>query len=368
MPDAYARVRPLLFRLPAERAHRLALCAVAAGLDRLLLSRAQGPTPPILAQSLWGREFPSPIGLAAGFDKNGRVADHVRRWGFGFVEVGTVTPRPQPGNPKPRLFRLTEDRAIINRMGFDSEGLAAVVRRLARRRRPGVLGVNLGKNRDTVDDAADYEDGIRGIAGLADYVVINVSSPNTPGLRDLQRRTRLETLLCRLIAARNASAPRTPLLLKIAPDLSQEECRDIAEAACAAGINGLVVGNTTVARPAGLKSRNASEAGGLSGRPLFARSTALLAEMHRLTEGRLPLVGVGGIADAADAYAKIRAGASLVQIYTALVFSGPALIRRIERELAGLLRADGFGSIVEAVGAANRSSTPPPARRAKAAA
>ncbi len=368
MPDAYALVRPLLFRLPAERAHRLALGAVEARLDRLLLGRTPRPAPPILAQSLWGREFPNPIGLAAGFDKNARVADHLRRWGFGFVEIGTVTPRPQPGNPPPRLYRLTEDRAIVNRMGFDSDGLAAVVRRLARRRQPGVLGVNLGTNRDTADAAADYEAGIRGAAGLADYLVVNVSSPNTPGLRDWQRRARLEALLGRLIVARNATAPRSPLLLKIAPDLSRAERRDIAEVACATGIDGLVVANTTVARPAGLESRHASEAGGLSGRPLFAPSTALLAEMHRLTEGRLPLIGVGGIADAADAYAKIRAGASLVQLYTALVFSGPALIRRIERDLARLLRADGFGSIVEAVGAANRPSAPPPAPRATAAA
>jgi dihydroorotate dehydrogenase len=368
MPDAYALVRPLLIRLPAERAHRLALCAVEAGLDRLLLGRAQRPAPPVLAQSLWGREFPSPIGLAAGFDKNGRVADAVRRWGFGFVEVGTVTPRPQPGNPRPRLFRLAEDQALVNRMGFDSDGLAAVVRRLARTRQRGILGINLGKNRDTADAAADYETGIRGTVGLADYVVVNVSSPNTPGLRDLQRRARLEALLSRLIAARDATGLRTPLLLKIAPDLNAQERRDIAEVACAAGIDGLVVANTTVARPAGLKSRHASEAGGLSGRPLFDLSTAVLAEMHRLTEGRLPLIGVGGIADAADAYAKIRAGASLVQMYTALVFSGPALIRRIERELARLLQAEGFGSIVEAVGAANRSGAPPPPARAMAGA
>jgi dihydroorotate dehydrogenase len=367
LPDAYALVRPLLFQLPAERAHRLALSAIAAGLDRLLLDRPPRPDPPILAQSLWGREFRNPIGLAAGFDKNARVADRLRRWGFGFVEVGTVTPRPQPGNPKPRLFRLTEDRAIVNRMGFDGDGLAAVLRRLARRRYPGVLGVNLGKNRDTADDAADYEAGIRDIASLADYLVINVSSPNTPGLRDLQRGARLDELLRRLIAARDATAPRTPLLLKIAPDLGPEECGDIAEAACAAGIDGLVVGNTTVARSAALKSRCASEAGGLSGRPLFAASTALLAEMHRLTEGRLPLIGVGGVADAGDAYAKIRAGASLVQLYTALVFSGPALIGRLVRDLARLLRADGFGSIVEAVGADNRPSAPT-APRATAAA
>jgi dihydroorotate dehydrogenase len=353
MPEAYALVRPLLFRLPAERAHGLALRAVAAGLDRLLLGRAPRPTPPILKQSLWGREFPNPIGLAAGFDKNARVADQVRRWGFGFVEIGTVTPRPQPGNPKPRLFRLTEDRAIVNRMGFDSDGLDAVARRLARRQSRGILGVNLGKNRDTADAAADYEAGIRATAGLTDYLVINVSSPNTPGLRDLQRRALLAALLDRLIKARDATGRRTPLLLKIAPDLGAQERRDIAEDACRMGIDGLVIANTTVARPPGLGSRHAAEAGGLSGRPLFAPSTALLAEMHRLTRGRLPLIGVGGVADAGDAYAKIRAGASLVQIYTALVFSGPALVRRIESELALLLRADGFGAIGAAVGAAN---------------
>src|SRR5262249_31609000 len=327
--------------------------------DRLLLDRS---SPPILAQSLWGLEFPNPIGLAAGFDKNARVADRVRRWGFGFVEAGTVTPRPQTGNPMPRLFLLAEDGAIVNRVGFANDGLDAIVRRLARRRDRGVLGVNLGKNRDTAEDAADYEAGIRATAGVADYVVVNVSSPNTPGLRDLQRRARLGALLCRLIAVRDAATPRGPLLLKIAPDLGRVECCDIAEVACAIGIDGLVVANTTLAGPAGLAGRDASEAGGLSGRPLFAPSTALLAEMHRLTEGRLPLIGVGGVADAADAYAKIRAGASLVQLYTALVFSGPALIGRIVRDLALLLRADGFGSIVEAVGADNRPSAPPAPR------
>jgi dihydroorotate dehydrogenase len=354
MPAAYTLVRPLLFGLPAERAHGLALRAVAAGLDRLLLGRAPRPAPPILKQSLWGLEFPNPIGLAAGFDKNARVADRVRRWGFGFVEIGTVTPRPQGGNPMPRLFRLTEDAAIINRMGFNSDGLDAVTRRLARLQSRGVLGLNLGLNRDSADAAVDYEAGIRGTAGLADYVVVNVSSPNTPGLRELQLRARLEALLDRLIAARDATGLHTPLLLKIAPDLGAQERRDIAEVARAMGIDGLVVANTTIARPPGLSSRHAAEAGGLSGRPLFAQSTALLAEMHRLTQGRLPLIGVGGVTDADAAYAKIRAGASLVQIYTALVFSGPALIRRIERELALLLQADGFASIVDAVGAGNR--------------
>jgi dihydroorotate dehydrogenase len=361
MPDVYALLRPLLFRLPVERAHGLALTAIATGVDRLLLEHRSPRPEPILAQCLWGLEFPNPIGLAAGFDKNARVAEAVRRWGFGFVEVGTVTPRRQRGNPKPRLFRLAEDAAIVNRMGFNNDGLECVAGRLARTKRHGVLGVNLGANRDSTDLAADYEAGIRRLGGLADYVVVNVSSPNTPGLRDLQRRARLEALLRRLTAARGAAAGRAALLLKIAPDLGPDERRDIADVALAAGIDGLVIANTTVDRPTGLKSRNASETGGLSGKPLFAPSTALLAEMHRLTGGHLPLVGVGGVADAGDAYVKIRAGASLVQIYTALVFSGPALVGRIGRDLAALLRADGFGSISAAVGAGMRPGTAPPA-------
>jgi dihydroorotate dehydrogenase len=357
-PDAYALVRPLLFRLPAERGHRLALWAIGQRLDRALLGR-QAPPQPILAQRVWGLAFPNPIGLAAGFDKNARVANAVRRWGFGFVEIGTVTPRPQPGTAKPRLFRLAEDAAIVNRMGFNSEGLDAVIGRLQQAPRRGILGLNLGKNADSSDAAADYEAGIRRTAGVADYVVVNVSSPNTPGLRDLQHRAVLGALLHRLIAARDATGLRTPLLLKIAPDLTLEERRDIAEVACATGIDGLIVANTTVGRPAGLLSRNASEAGGLSGRPLFAPSTALLADMFRLTEGRLPLIGVGGIAGGRDAYAKILSGASLVQLYTALVFSGPALIGRIERELAALLQADGFASVADAVGAAVRRGAKP---------
>jgi dihydroorotate dehydrogenase len=352
MTDGYARLRPLLFRLPAERAHGLALRAIEAGLDRFLLpARTRRPDPPSLSQGMWGLEFPNPIGLAAGFDKNARIADRVRRWGFGFVEVGTVTPRPQRGNPLPRLFRLAEDEAIVNRMGFNSDGLERVMRRLSQRRRPGILGLNLGANRDSADATADYEAGIRRTAGLVDYLVINVSSPNTPGLRDLQRRATLEALLRRLTAARDATGLRTPLLLKIAPDLGAAERCDVAEVACAAGIDGLIVANTTIERPPWLSSSHAGELGGLSGRPLFARSTALLAEMHRLTGGRLPLIGVGGVADARDAYAKIRAGASLVQVYTALIFSGPALIDRLKHDLALLLRADGFGSLAEAVGA-----------------
>lgn len=351
MLDLYPLIRPLLFRLPAESAHDLALKALESGLWRLI-SGTERPSPPELSQQVWGLDFPNPVGLAAGFDKDARVPQAMLQLGFGFVETGTVTPRPQRGNEKPRLFRLDEDRAVINRMGFNSGGIDAVIERLlSLSRPPGIIGVNIGKNRDSEDAAKDYEEGTGRLAPLADFLVVNISSPNTPGLRDLQRRANLESLLARLIAARAASRLRPPLLVKIAPDLSVEERVDIAEVSLAAGIDGLVIGNTTLARPTGLKSAAASEAGGLSGAPLLAPSTALLAEMYRLTGGRLPLVGVGGIASAEDAYAKIRAGASLVELYTALVFEGPALIRRIILGLARLLRRDGFARVNEAVGA-----------------
>jgi dihydroorotate dehydrogenase len=347
VPDFYPLVRPLLRALPPETAHRLTLMALAAGLA----GASRIPDPPELRQRLWGLDFPNPIGVAAGFDKDAHAPDALLRLGFGFVEEGTVTPRPQPGNPRPRVFRLEADGALINRMGFNSGGLNTVVRRLTERRRLGIVGVNLGKNRETSDAAADYIECVRRVAGLADYLVVNVSSPNTPGLRDLQARAVLDTLLRQLLAARDETGSRAPLLVKIAPDLSSEERRDIAAVALATQIDGIVVANTTVARPPGLRSAAAAETGGLSGRPLFEPSTALLAEMFRLTEGRLPLIGVGGVASAADAYAKIRAGASLVQLYTALVFAGPGLLGRIKSGLAALLRRDGFASVTEAVGA-----------------
>jgi dihydroorotate dehydrogenase len=356
VPDFYPLIRPVLRLLPAEAAHRLSIAALSAGLGGLLAGgSAVVPDPPILRQRLFGLDFPNPIGLAAGYDKDARVPDALLRLGFGFVEVGTVTPRPQRGNPKPRLFRLQEDRAVVNRMGFNSAGLDVVAARLARRHgRNGILGLNLGRNRESRDAAADYEEGIRRAGGLADYLVVNISSPNTPGLRELQRRAALAALLDRLRRALAESARSVPLLVKIAPDLAAGEREDIAEVALAAGIAGLVVANTTTARPPGLASRQAREAGGLSGAPLFAPSTALLADMYRLTGGRLPLIGVGGLASAADAYAKIRAGASLVQLYTALVFAGPAVVGRIKRGLAALLRRDGHADITAAVGAACR--------------
>jgi dihydroorotate dehydrogenase len=351
MPNLYPLIRPALRRLPSETAHELTLRALEIGGARLLGGYGkQGPDPPILAQRLWGLDFPNPVGLAAGFDKDARVPDAICRLGFGFVEVGTVTPRPQPGSPKPRLFRLEEDRAIINRMGFNSGGLDAFLDHLSRRKCSGIVGVNLGKNRDSGED--DYVEGILRTARIADYLVVNISSPNTPGLRDLQAGEVLGPLLSRLMAARKEAGSGTPLLVKIAPDLTQEKRCDIARTALDSGIDGLIISNTTIDRPSDLVNRCACETGGLSGRPLFVSSTALLANMYRLTQGRLPLIGVGGIASAADAYAKIRAGASLVQLYTALVFEGPDLVRRIKSGLAALLRDDGFASVAEAVGTA----------------
>jgi dihydroorotate dehydrogenase len=356
-PDLFSLLSPLLRSLPPEAAHRLTLPGLAAGIG----GSVTGSDPPILRQRLWGREFSNPIGLAAGFDKEARAPDALLRLGFGLVEVGTVTPRPQPGNPKPRVFRLAADGAVINRLGFNSGGLDRLIARLrARDRTVGIVGVNLGRNRDSADAVADYALGVRRAAPLADYLVVNVSSPNTPGLRDLQSRGALERLLHGVLAARAESGARPPLLVKVAPDLTPAESGDIAAVARAAGIDGIIVGNTTVARPEGLRSPAAREAGGLSGRPLFAPSTALLADFYRLTDGRLPLIGTGGVASAHDAYAKIRAGASLVQLYTALIFSGPALLREIKTGLATLLRRDGFACVADAVGAdhAKLATTP----------
>jgi dihydroorotate dehydrogenase len=351
MASLYSLISPALRRLPREAAHELTLRALEVGSRRFLhYSAAQEPDPPVLAQRLWGLDFGNPVGLAAGYDKDARVPDAMRRLGFGFVEVGTVTPRPQPGNPKPRVFLLDQDRAIINRLGFNSGGLDAVCDRLSRRVRSGVVGVNLGKNRDTEDASGDYAEGILRTAGLADYLVVNVSSPNTPGLRELQHRATLAALLHRLLESRGETGCRVPLLVKIAPDLTPQECKDVAQVALETGIDGLIVSNTTVERPPGLASRYAGEAGGLSGRPLFVPSTTLLADMYRLTRGRLPLIGVGGITSAGDAYAKIRSGASLVQLYTALVFAGPDLVTRIKSGLARLLQRDGFASVTGAIG------------------
>jgi dihydroorotate dehydrogenase len=346
----------LLGLLPPERAHRLTIRVLAAGLA----PRLRHHDDPILQTRLWGLTFPNPVGLAAGFDKDAEAVDALLGLGFGFVETGSVTPLPQPGNPRPRLFRLRRDGAVINRMGFNSKGADAAAARLALSRKgrgqlTGVLGINLGKNKDSADAAADYCTGVAKLGRYADYLVVNVSSPNTPGLRALQDAAPLRALLGAATAARgNLPGRAPPLLVKIAPDLAEEDLAALGEVALAAGIDGIIVSNTTVQRPAGLADPNARETGGLSGRPLFPIATAALGRVWRLTGGRLPLIGVGGIASGADAYEKIRQGASLVQLYTALVYQGPGLVGAIKRDLAARLRAEGFTSLADAVGSAHR--------------
>ncbi|MGB0671471.1 MAG: quinone-dependent dihydroorotate dehydrogenase [Rhodospirillales bacterium] len=345
--NLYPLVRPFVFLLDPEMAHGLSVWALKAGLVPV----APAPSDPCLAVNLWGMSFPGPVGLAAGFDKNAEVVDPLFDQGFGFVEVGTVTPQPQPGNPQPRLFRLVRDEAVVNRMGFNNDGLAAVlVRLIERRAKPGIVGVNLGKNKDQTDAIADYVKGVEFFAPIAGYLVVNVSSPNTPGLRALQGRESLQKLLDAVLQARSGAPRQPPLLLKIAPDLTEPDKADIAAVALSSGIDGLVVSNTTVARPDGLHAKQGAETGGLSGRPLFEPSTRLLADLYRLTEGRLPLIGVGGVDSAETAYAKIKNGASLVQVYSGMVFKGPDLAAQIHAGLPALLERDGFAHLSDAVG------------------
>ncbi|MBB3694334.1 quinone-dependent dihydroorotate dehydrogenase [Sphingomonas sp. BK580] len=330
--------------LPPERAHDVALGALARWGA---LGGPLGGAMPRLTTRVAGVDFPNPVGLAAGLDKDARAVAGLMRLGFGSVEVGTLTPRAQPGNPRPRLFRLTEDRAIINRMGFNNGGLAAgVARAAAARRHGGVLGINVGANKDAADRVADYVAGVSAAAPVAEYVTINVSSPNTPGLRDLQHGAALAELLAACVAARGT----TPLFLKVAPDLDAALVDSIARAALDAGVDALIVSNTTVSRPA-LHSAHAGEAGGLSGAPLRSLAAERLADFRRATGGALPLIAVGGIDSGAEAYARVRAGASLVQVYTALIYDGPRLPRRIVAELAACLARDGFASVADAVGA-----------------
>lgn len=348
--DLSRAVFPLLTRLDPERAHNLTIWALRNGFG----PERKDEDNPRLHQSLWGLDFPNPVGISAGFDKNAEVFDPLLRVGFGFVEVGTVTPRPQSGNPKPRLFRLREDGALINRMGFNNDGLDPVIARLSNRR-GGVVGVNIGINKDCTDAERDYALAAGRLAPLADYLVINVSSPNTPGLRALQDKSALRGLVRRVQTALRDSVPKPPpLLVKIAPDLTIEDERDIADVAMTLGLQGLIVSNTTIDRTTPLASPHGGEGGGLSGRPLFEQSTALLTRMYRMTEGTVPIIGVGGICTARDAYEKIRAGASLVQLYSALTLQGPTLLSEILDGLGELLAADGFESVADAVGAARR--------------
>ncbi|WP_333610547.1 quinone-dependent dihydroorotate dehydrogenase [Brevundimonas bullata] len=333
----------ILRQMDPETAHRLAIRAL-----QVTPLPAPGADDPILKTRIAGLEMANPVGLAAGLDKNGEALDGLSRLGFGAVECGSVTPRAQPGNPKPRLFRLSEDRAIINRMGFNNEGLEPFAARLAHRPKRTPIGANLGANKDTEDKAADYVAGLRRLAGLADYFTINISSPNTPGLRALQGREALDDLLGRINEARPTDG--APVFLKIAPDLIGEEIGMIVEASLAHGIDALIVSNTTLERPSTLKSSHAGEAGGLSGAPLKPFAQKALEAAAETAAGRLPLIAVGGIESGADAYARIRAGASAVQIYSALIYDGPGLVGAIKRDLAARLRAEGFAHISEAVG------------------
>jgi len=348
MTPAFASaLMPLMRGLDAETAHGVALRALSAGLA----GRDPGRDDPALATEALGLRFRNPIGLAAGFDKDAVAVLPLMRLGFGFVEAGTVTPRPQPGNPRPRLFRLSEDAAVINRMGFNNGGLDGYLARLRAlpAERSAVFGANVGINKEGADPERDYPALYAAVAPFADYVTVNVSSPNTPGLRDLQGEERLAAILDAIAATRAGLARTPPLLVKIAPDLAEDALTPLVNACLTRGVAGLIVANTTTARPP-LASPHAKEAGGLSGAPLFGPSTEVLRKVHRIARGRLTLVGVGGIATAEQAYAKIRAGASLVQIYTGFAYAGPVLPRRLADGLAALLRRDGFTSVADAVG------------------
>lgn len=333
--------------LDAEDAHRATVRFMASPLAPRLCVRSD----PMLRSRVAGVDFPNPLGLAAGFDKNAEAPDAMLRLGFGFVEVGAVTPRPQAGNERPRVFRLTADEAVINRYGFNNEGLDVIAARLRKRRRRGVVGVNLGANKDSADRIADYVAGVVALEGLVDFYTVNISSPNTSGLRALQDRKALDELLTRVIAARDALKERAPVFLKVAPDLADADKADIAGAVVDHRIDALIVSNTTIARPQGLVSAHAGEKGGLSGKPLFLPSTALLREFYGALKGKTPLIGVGGVSSLDEAYVKIRAGASLVQLYTGLIFKGPRLIADIIEGLPARLRADGFATLADAIGA-----------------
>src|SRR5262245_45454790 len=343
-PRLSSALLPLLRRLDAERAHELALLGLRLGVA----GTAPADDDRSLAIEVLGRYFANPIGLAAGFDKNAVAIAPLARLGFGFVETGTVTPRPQQGNPRPRLFRLAEDRAVINRMGFNNAGIGAYLAHLQRRpRSTAILGANVGINKEGADPERDYPALIAAVAPYADYAVINVSSPNTPGLRDLQGEAQLRAIL-RAVAA--AAPARPPVLVKIAPDIGDEALAALVETCAAEGVQGLIISNTTIARPPTLRSPQAREAGGLSGAPLFALSTDVLASAFLLAQGRRGLIGAVGVATGEQSLTKLLAGASLVQVFTGFVYAGPALIPRLKRELATALRAAGFASVQEAVG------------------
>jgi dihydroorotate dehydrogenase len=339
----YPLIRPLAFALDAERAHRATIAAL-----KFMRTHRPAALPSSLKTRVAGLDFPSPVGLAAGFDKDAEVPEQMLSLGFGFVEVGTVTPRPQVGNDKPRLFRLAEDQAVINRMGFNNQGQPAAFERLQRCSHiHGIIGVNIGANKDSVDRVADYVAGVQAMSGVADYLTINISSPNTPGLRQLQDEGALKTLLSAIDEARLPKGP--PVFLKVAPDLGEAEPDQMVRVAMQHRVDAIIVANTTVSRPT-LKSRFKDETGGLSGGPLKALALKALREFRSASGGEIPLIGVGGIANADDAWERICAGASLVQLYSAMVYDGPGIARRIALGLAKRLRLHGFTSISDAVG------------------
>ncbi len=344
--SGYDLLRPVLFSLDPEAAHKLALRALATGVHPRPERRHAA-----LSQKLLGLDFPNPIGMAAGFDKNGEVPDALLALGFGFTEVGTVTPKPQPGNPRPRVFRLPRHRAMINRLGFNGEGAVAVHRRLAARKgRPGIVGVNVGANKDAADRVGDYAAGIYRFADVADYFTVNISSPNTPGLRDLHHEVALSELLSRIFEARDLAKSKVPILLKIAPDLDDEALAATTEIALRSGVEGMVVSNTTTAREAVAGDPAAAETGGLSGAPLYHASTVMLARVRRIVGRKMVLVGVGGVESAETVLGKLLAGADLVQFYTGMVYAGPGLPARILADLPKLLAREGVASVTEIVG------------------
>jgi dihydroorotate dehydrogenase len=350
MSFAHDLAAAALRQLDPEQAHDMALRGLALGLG----PRARADQWPLLRTQLAGLDLPNPIGIAAGFDKNAVAIGGLLAAGFGFVECGTVTPRPQAGNPRPRLFRLAADQAVINRMGFNNAGLDEFTGHFARRPKKGIVGANVGANKDSADRAADYIEGLARVWPHASYVTANISSPNTPGLRGLQEKGALEDLLGRMNAARETltavHGPR-PMFLKVAPDLDETAIGDIADLAWAMKLDGLIVSNTTTDRPESLQSPYKGETGGLSGAPVFAKSTCVLRQFSAHLRGRMALIGVGGVFDGAGALAKIKAGASAVQIYTALVYGGPGLVSRLTMDLAARLKAEGFANVGDAIGA-----------------
>jgi len=354
MPQLFPVIRPILHAMDAETAHKLTLRALATGL----YPRDKTPDDPRLHLSVFGHAFTNPVGIPAGFDKNAQVLDAAFAFGIGFLEAGSVTPKPQYGNPTPRVFRDPSSKSVINRMGMSNEGMEVFWDRYQKFRqkglhRHGIVGINIAKNKDTQDPAEDYLTLISKFAGHADYLTVNISSPNTPGLRTLQGREILMPLLTALVERRNqvcANTKYSPLLIKLAPDLSPEECEDIAACVMDAKVDGLVLSNTTTDRPETLPEGFRKETGGLSGPHVRAKSTQIIKRFYKLTNGSLPIIGVGGIASGIDAYEKIRAGASLVQLYTALVFQGPGLIGQIKRDLSAFMDRDGFKNISDAIG------------------